>query len=230
MKDDAGHYIPSTPAPPEDPSKMPPKPSREPDWDLDGEDPARDYVRRYVRATRRYGDKIACVITLASKAKGSRRLVEVRDDPSSTCGSASDAVRDVFLVDVGGDRLTRDDPRVGAPLARWPDGSDPEGPAGKIGGVDDLPKWTSPIHDVLTSLALTAIRVELIGRGSYPVITLAGWHGDVRRGASSSALQPAAEKLCAANADAPMTIFGGFDRANALRIRCNPATPRWERF
>jgi hypothetical protein len=230
VKDDAGHYIPSTPPPPEDLSKLPPKASREPDWDLDHDDPARDYVTRYVQATTRYGDQTPCVAVQASKAKGSRRLVEVRDDPTSTCGGASEAVRDVFLVDVAGDRLTRDDPRASPPLKRWPDGSDPEGPPGKTGSVDDVPKWASPIHDALTALKLSAMRVELLGRGSYPVITLAGWYGAVKLRASPDDLKPAAEKLCAGNAALAMTLFGGLDRANALRIRCHPSTARWDRF
>src|SRR4051794_22715787 len=41
---DSGHYKPTTPAPKEDPATLPPTPTRTPDFDLDLDDPSRDYV------------------------------------------------------------------------------------------------------------------------------------------------------------------------------------------
>ena len=91
--------------------------------DLDAEDPARDYVKRYVSATKRYDEKTDCVLIGKSTEKDGKRVVEVKETPK--CGKAN-AVRDVFYVDVAGDRLSLDDPKTRAPLKPWPDGSAPD--------------------------------------------------------------------------------------------------------
>jgi hypothetical protein len=227
-RDDAGNLIPKSNPPPVDPSELPPKPGREPDWDLDANDPARDYVRRYALGTKRYGVPLQCVDIAPSVRTGDRVTVEVRTAPG--CPGAG-TVRDVFVVDVAGDRLSVDDKSKRNPLARWPDGSDPEGPAAKdILNTSDMRKWNGALKDaVFGKMQLVGIRVQMYGRGTYPVITLAGWHGSVNLSATPEDLAPVDESLCKANDGAPLGIIAGIDRANILRIRC-PGPPRWERL
>jgi hypothetical protein len=227
-RDDAGNLIPKSTPPPVDPSELPPKPGREPDWDLDTADPAQDYVRRYALGTKRYGSPIQCVDIGPSFRAADRVTVEVRN--AAGCPGAG-TVRDVFVVDVAGDRLTVDDKSKRDPLARWPDGSDPEGPAAKaVLNTSDLRKWNGALKDtVFGKMQLVVVRVQMYGRGSYPVITLAGWHGAVNMSATPEDLAPFDADLCKANDGAPLGIIAGIDRANILRIRC-PGPPRWERL
>jgi hypothetical protein len=116
-KDDAGHYIPTTPAPPINSADLPPTPSRDPDPDFDPDDPARDYVTRYVKGTNRYGDKTACVVVGKSSDAGApKRLVEVRDNKDDPKCGGSDTLRDAFVVDVGADHMSKKDPPLGDKL------------------------------------------------------------------------------------------------------------------
>jgi hypothetical protein len=62
--------------------------------------------------------------------------------------------------------------------------------------------------------------VQLYGRGSYPVVTLAGWHGPVERNMTPGQLEAPAKALCEANEGQPLGIFGGLDRTSLLRIVC----------
>ena len=112
--------------------------TREPDWDLDPSDPARDYVERYIQATRRYAAERPCVHAQASRVEGGRTLVDTRDSSENGC-KGTGAVRDTFAADVEHDRLDLADPARGAPLADWPDGSNPGGMpgAGSEGGATD---------------------------------------------------------------------------------------------
>jgi hypothetical protein len=223
-RDDAGHLIPRS-SPPPPPPDAPPKPLREPDWDLDSDDAARDYVRRYALGTKRYGDTLDCVDVAPSEGAGDRRRVEVR--VRADCASTS-KLGDVFLVDVAGDRLTVDDKTKRNPLARWPDGSDPEGPAGDVRQLSDLRKWSGPLGDAFHGMMLVPVRVQAYGRGTYPVVTIAGWHGELSPAASAEELQPTAAALCKANGG-PLGIFANIDRSRMLRIRC-PGTARWDRL
>jgi hypothetical protein len=225
-RDDAGHLIPHGKPPPDDPDATPPQPKREPDWDLDSDDAARDYVHRYAIATQRYGETLDCIDVRPSQTFGDKRRVEVR--VSSGCPDVG-ALRDVFLVDVGGDRLTVDDKSLRAPLALWPDGSDAEGPPGKVLEADDLRKPRDNVTAALRQMQLVPIRVQFYGRGSYPVVTLAGWHAAVLPTASEEDLRPTAEALCKATHDMPLAFFGGIDRSRILRIRC-PGGARWDRL
>ncbi len=225
-RDDAGRLLPKSTPPPVDSSMLPPRPSREPDWGLDPDDPARDYVRRYVAGTSRYGGgQLDCLDIAASTDAGDRRRVEVRT--AARCPGAG-TVRDVFLVDVAGDRLSVDDPAKRDPLARWPDGSDPGGPPGPLRDAGDTHAWKGAMKDVIRDEQLVAIRVQALGRGTYPLVTLAGWHGTVKLGAPPETLQPFADKLCRAGG-IPMAFLAGIDRSNILRIRC-PGGARWERL
>ncbi|HEY8041428.1 MAG TPA: hypothetical protein VIF15_16595 [Polyangiaceae bacterium] len=223
-RDDGGHLIPRSSPPPDDPSAQPPKPSRDPDWDLDSDDAARDYVRRYALGTKRYGTALDCVEVAASSPAGDRRSVAVKT--AAGCPGAG-TVRDVFLVDVAGDRMTVDDRSTRDPLARWPDGSDPEGPSEKLSEMVNVQAWRGPVKDQLTALLLVPIRVQTYGRGTYPVVTLAGWHGAVSPGASPSELRSMAESVCRATGGAPMAFLAGIDRSRILRIRC-PGGARWD--
>jgi len=228
LKDpDSGHYIPTTPIPPVAPSLIPPTPKREPDMDLDAEDPARDYVRRYVLGTQRYGDKTKCSVFGKSTPRGGQRAVDVSDDPA--CSGGSTAVRDTFLVDVGGDRLALDGTGH-PPLQLWPDGSNPGAPANPVGEFGDMKKWGTALHTLLDQLQLLAIRVQLYGRGTYPVITLAGWRPQFGKSTEASVLDDDAKKLCAATADAPMSFIAGIDRSTTLRIQCPGGKWRWDAF
>jgi hypothetical protein len=226
-RDDAGNLIPKSGPPPVDPSLLPPKPGREPDWDLDASDAARDYVRRYTLATKRYGASLECIDIRPSTRAGDKVLVEVRT--AAACPGAG-AVRDVFVADVAGDRLGVDDKAKRDALARWPDGSDPEGPAKAVLNTSDMRKWNGSLKDaVFGKLQLVVIRVQMYGRGSYPVITLAGWHGAVNESATPDDLRSLDDDLCRANEGAPLGIIAGIDRAHILRIRC-PGPPRWDRL
>jgi len=226
---DGGHLKPTTPRPSEDPAMLPPKPQREPDFDLDPLDPARDYVTRYVRATKRYGDKTECVAYGASFDKGQWRAVEVKDDPKSSCGGSSDALRDTFLVDVGADKMTLDDPKA-KPLANWPDGSDPRGKPSPIPSQEDWKKFASPLVDELVKSKLTVVRVQLYGRGTYPVLTLAGWRDPMGANASPESLLPLTQKLCQASENKPFSVFAGINRSTILRVRCPSGQARWDKL
>lgn len=224
-RDDAGRLIPKSTPPPDDPRDAVPIPKREPDWDLDPDDPARDYVRVYALATKRYGDSLDCVELGASQPAAAGRQVEVK----STCADAA-AVHDTFVADVAADHLTLAQGSTSVPLARWPDGSDPAGPPTKpVRQASEMNKWKTPLHDALTSRQLVAIRLQAYGRGSYPVITLAGWHGAITPNATPEQLKPLAADLCKANGGLPLALFGGLDRSTTLRIRC-PANVRWEQL
>ena len=211
------------------------KPGRDPDMDLDSNDPASDYVRRYVAMTKRYGDRLDCIDIQPSKPAGDKRSVEVRN--TATCptplppGQAPGAVRDVFLVDVAGDRMSLDDPSKRDPLARWPDGSDPESPpAPKVREIDDTAHWKSTLNDAIRAQMLVPLRLQAYGRGSYPVVSLAGWYGIVQPGASPDTLRPLATALCAANGGLPLGLLTVMDRSRILRIRCGKdgASTRWD--
>ena len=230
-RDDAGNLIPKSTPPPIDSAELPPKPGREPDWDLDSDDPARDYVRRYALGTKRYGDSLACVDIRPSTRAANQRSVEVRTAARCADAGTPGAVRDVFLVDVAGDHLTVDDKSRRDPLARWPDGSDPEGPpAAHVLNTSDLRHWKGPLKDaVFGKQQLVVVRVQMYGRGTYPVITLAGWHGAITPSASAEVLRSFDDDLCRANDGAPMGIFAGIDRSDMLRIRC-PGPPRWDKL
>jgi len=221
------------PVPSDDPRAF--KPGRDPDMDLDANDPASDYVRRYAASTKRYGDRLDCIDIQASKPAGDKRSVEVHN--TATCptplppGQAPGAVRDVFIVDVAADHLSVDDPSKRDALLRWPDGSDPEGPpASKVREIDDTTKWKSPLNDAIRSQLLVPLRVQAYGRGTYPVITLAGWYGVVQPGAAQDTLRPLATALCAGNAGLPLGLLTALDRSKILRIRCGKDGPstRWD--
>jgi hypothetical protein len=223
-RDDAGHLIPRSLPPPDDSGALR-KPNRDPDWALESDDPARDYVRRYVLGTKRYGDTLDCIEIAPSAVAGDRRRVEVKN--AAGCAAAGVA-RDVFLVDVGSDHLYVDDKSKRDPLARWPDGSDPEGPAGPVREMDNLKQWRGPLKETIQRQLLVPIRVQTYGRGTYPVVTIAGWHGDVTPTASPEALHGLASRLCKATGGAPMAFFAGVDRSRLLRIRCPSGDYRWD--
>jgi hypothetical protein len=203
---------------------------RQPDWDLSKDDPARDYARRYAFFTKRYPDGLDCVEFGASEAAKAVRRVTVTTAAACPTGGGPGNVRDVFLVDVAGDHLTVDDKTKRNPLAKWPDGSDPEGPASPtIREVGDMKNWKSPLQDALLKQQLAPLRMQSYGRGTYPVVSIAGWHGAVQLDAPPDALQPLADAVCASNDNMPMAIVAGFDRAHVLRITC-PAATRWDQF
>jgi hypothetical protein len=220
------------PVPTDDPLVF--KPGRDPDMDLDTNDPASDYVRRYVATTKRYGDRLDCIDIQASKPAGDKRSVEVRN--AVTCptplppGQTAGAVRDGFVVDVAGDHLSLDDPSKREPLQKWADGSDPEGPALKVREIIDTTRWKSPLNDAIRSQLLVPLRVQAYGRGTYPVVTLAGWYGVVQPGAAPDTLRPLATALCAANGGLPLGLLTAMDRSKILRIRCPKEGPssRWD--
>ena len=224
-RDDAGHLVPRSSPPPLTPDAAPPKPSREPDWDLDSEDDARDYALRYVRGTERYADERECVELGPSEPQGSRRRVEART--KAGCAGAG-TLRDVFLVAVAEDSIGVED--RSRPLPRWPDGSDPDGPPrSEVKQLDDLRKWRAPLADAFRKLTLVPIRAQLYGRGTYLVVTVAGWHGTLTPEATTDDLQAVAVELCGATGGASMGVFAGVDRSRMLRIRC-PRGARWDRL
>jgi hypothetical protein len=201
--------------------------SREPGWDLDATDPARDYVERYIVATQRYGKEAACVHAQPSKAEGGRTIVEARDSDQNGC-TGTRAVRDTFAVDVAKNRLALADPAVGRPLGDWPDGSGAEtmpGPEPKEG--PSMEAWNTVLRKALKTLDLVPLRVQFYGRGSYPVITVAGWYGVVAPGSAPAQLTDVAKKICVASKQLPLGILASNDRSKVLRVRC-PDAAAWE--
>jgi hypothetical protein len=229
-RDDAGHTIVLPPGMDEAEAGAPAKTSRDPDWDLDSDDAARDYVRRYAFGVRRYGDTLDCIDIGASVAAGDRRRVEAKT--AASCPGAG-TLRDVYLVDVAGDHLFLEGAApsgaAARPLARWPDGSDPEGPPGAIREMEAMQKWKGPLKDALNAQLLVPIRLQTYGRGTYPVVTLAGWHGAINPSGPPDALRALAAAVCKANQGLPMGLFAGLDRSLLLRIRC-PGSFRWEKL
>jgi hypothetical protein len=212
--------------PPVDSTAVLPKPTREPDWDLSADDPARDYARRYAYFTKRYTDGFACAEFGASQPAGNQKRVEVKT--AANCPGAG-ATRDVFLVDVAGDHLSVDDKSKRDPLALWPDGSDPEGPpALPIREIDRMQDWKSPLQDAVKKNLLVAVRVQSYGRGTYPLISLAGWHDAVQLDAPADALRPFTDALCSANGNMPLGVLSAMDRTRILRVRC--PSIRWDKL
>jgi hypothetical protein len=205
---------------------MLPVASRDPDWGLDPADPAKDYVQRYLKATKRYGAKSSCVVTKPSIFADNRSVVETRNDGTGACGAA-DELRDRFFVSVATDRMSLD-PSVHAPkLQSWPDGSDPEAAAARVMDLQDLRTWKSGLREAFHKLELAPLRVQLYGRGTYPVISIAGWHGPVLRTMSPAELEAPAKALCEANEGDPLGVFASMDRATLLRIMC-PGSARFD--
>lgn len=202
-----------------------PTAGHEPDWGLDPADPARDYVGRYVRATKRYGNT-PCVTIGPSKFAGDKSIVETRNDASGACGKL-DELRDRFFVTTSPDRLSLDESLHGPKLQAWPDGSDPAGPARKPADIQDLHTWKTVLRDTFHQLELAPLRVQLYGRGTYPIISIAGWHGAVQRTMTPGELDVPSKRLCAANDGEPLGIFAGVDRSTLLRIMC-PSGARFE--
>lgn len=200
---------------------------REIDWDLDKDDPAFDYVERYVESTRRYGLERNCVHAQPSRVENGRTLVDTRDSSDGNC-KGTNAVRDTFAVFVDQDRLELADPTRGAPLGDWPDGSSPTGmptPAPKEGPPID--QWVSPLPKAFEALQLVPLRVQFYGRGSYPVISIAAWHGPMTLASSPAQLAQDARKICEASAGFPLGVIATMDRSTVLRIRC-PESTRWD--
>jgi hypothetical protein len=200
------------------------------DWTFDAEDPARDYVGRYLRASLRYGRDTACVLLGKSTFRNGEAVVEVRNPADNTCG-APGALRDTFVADVATDRIKLDDRSHQAPLRPWPDGSAPDGPANEVADVQNLVKWRSPLHDAIKKQQLWPLRIQLFGRGTYPVVSIAGWHGTFDPKGDVEALKSAAHDLCAANDQSPLGFVSGQGGTveQMLRIDC-PANPHWERL
>jgi len=208
-------------------ANVPPQPSSQPTWALDPADPAHEYVARYLRATFRYGPQTGCVVVGPSQFKDGNTTVEVTNGPTGSCGPAN-VSRETFLVNVSSDRLSVTAPPDHDALKKWPDGSDPEGPAGPP--VEKDPRsWKSPLHDAIIGLNLVPVRLQFYGRGTYPIVTIAGWHDQVTREATPDTLSSIARKLCAVNENQGFAIFAGIDRANMLRIDC-PDRFRWDRL
>ena len=196
---------------------------RTPDVDYDAKDPAQDYVGRYVRATNRYGDDATCARLDPSKPKDGKRVVAVRGRAS--CGSADP--HDTFVVDLAADRLALADGSNGGPLAAWPDGSAPGAEARPIQTLATARDWASPVADTLSELGLTPSRIELHGRGTYRIVSLAGWTEPVAKDASRESQHAVAKKLCAANGES-LALFGGGAPHELARIRCPNGDTEWE--
>jgi hypothetical protein len=229
-RDEKGNLVPRRPPPPLTDAEVFPVGKREPDWDLDPADPARSYVELYVQSTSRYGADTPCVHAAASKVEGGKTLVETRDgagDDTHKC-KGTNAVRDTFAVELDKDHLALADATRGKPLANWPDGSDPAGQPAPSPIEADLS--TSPLREKLRAMQLVPLRLQRYGRGSYDVVSIAGWHADVAREASDATLDDAARRICAVTNGRPIGIFAGMDRETILRIRCNPNHGKFEKL
>jgi hypothetical protein len=203
-------------------------PPGDPDWRFDPEDPAKDYVGRYLRATLRYGADTACVLLSRSTIKNGESVVEVRNPADGSCGHPAE-LRDTFVANVAADRMRIEDAAHRPPLRPWPDGSAPDSAPSMVASVSEMHTWKNPLHDVVKKQQLYPVRVQLYGRGTYPVITIAGWHAAFDPAGDVTALQPAAKMLCDATRGAPMAFLAELDRHTLLRVEC-PGRARWEKL
>lgn len=201
-------------------------PARPPDWTFDPDDPAKDYVGRYLRATMRYGADTSCVVLAKSSFRNGESVVEVRNPADGSCGKPGE-LRDAFLANASIDRMRLDDAAHHPALKPWPDGSMPDAAPGPIVSIEDLHGWKTPLREAVKQQQLYPLRVQLYGRGTYPVITLAGWHALFDPKGELPALKPAAQALCTASQGTPMGFLAGIDPTLLLRIDC-PDRPRWE--
>ena len=215
--------------PPIDQDAVAPIAHREPDWDLDKTDPARDYVRRYIWGTSRYGAMSPCVDAQPSFPADGKTEVHVVDAVPPRCGPTG--VEETFAVDVSADRLELVKQQVDRPkLKKWLDGSDPYGPPKTpVPEFTDPGKWTALTGQALKKERLVPIRIQMYGRGTYPFVTLAGWPEWFPRNMDQATRDAFAVKLCSGSQNMPLGIIAGLDRSNVLRIRCG-ATPTgvWE--
>src|SRR5262249_18050053 len=150
---------------------------------------------------------------------------EVRDTPS--CGGAS-AVRDVFYVDVPGDRLTVDDPATRAPLAPWPDTSRPDQAAAPVTSLNSIREWRTPVSELLEKWQLSPVTVQIYGRGTYVVVSLTGWRKPIAHEASNDELRLAGQKLCIANQGKNFALKTAAVGGVWLRFKCPEGTYRWD--
>src|SRR5207248_805410 len=133
---------------------------------------AEDYVRRYVRFTNRYGSKAGCI---EARTLSGTELVDVAARSRGGDGCPKEGtILDVFEVNVTADRMSLVDPDTHAPLKKWADGSDPEGPPG-AGLEEDVNGWRGPVKDALAAARALPIRVQHYGRGTFLVVTIAAW-------------------------------------------------------
>jgi hypothetical protein len=201
---------------------------REPEWTFNPDDPAKDYVGRYIKATVRYGPETACILLSPSTFKNGDSVVEVRNPADGSCGKPAE-LRDRFIANVSTDRLRIDDPEHHAALKAWPDGSTPGTAAAPVAAVPDLHKWKTPLHDAVKAQQLYPLRVQLYGRGTYPVVTLAGWHALFDPKGDLAALKGPAQELCTATNGLPVGFFAEPNRTMLLRVDC-PDNPHWEKL
>jgi hypothetical protein len=202
--------------------------TREPEWTFNPDDPAKDYVGRYIKATVRYGEENSCILLSPSTFKNGDSIVEVRNPADGSCGKPAE-LRDRFIANVSTDRLRIDDPDHHPALKAWPDGSMPDAAAGLVVTVPDLHKWRTPLHEEIKKQQLYPLRVQLYGRGTYPVVTLAGWHALFDPKGDLAALKAPAQELCAATNGLPMGFFAEPNRTMLLRVDC-PDNPHWEKL
>jgi hypothetical protein len=215
--------------PPVDPGDIVPVAKRDPDWDLDKQDPARDYVRRYVWGVARYGEMSRCVDAQPSEPANGKTVVHVADAVPPRCPPTG--VDETFAVDVAADRLELVHQQVDRPkLAPWLDRSDPYAPPkSPVPEFADPNKWNTPTGKALKEARLVPIRIQMYGRGTYPFVMLAGWPDWFPRTIDQATRDSFAAKLCAGSQGMPLAIAAGLDRSNVLRVRCG-ATPTavWE--
>jgi hypothetical protein len=104
--------------------------------------------------------------------------------------------------------------------------------------LDDGTAWKSKLRDAIVAAKLTPIRAQLYGRGTYAVITVAGWYAPIKDQGPTDPIAPVAESLCAANGNLPLGLFAAFNRRDILRIHCKGTGPTpndhayatWESF
>jgi hypothetical protein len=215
--------------PPLDPDAMAPIAKREPDWDLDKRDPARDYVRRYIWGVARYGDMSRCVDAQPSTPANGKAEVHVADAVPPRCPPTG--VDETFAVDVPGDRLELVRKQVDrSKLRPWLDGSDPGAPAKTpVPEFANPNKWNTPTGQAMKEARLVPIRIQMYGRGTYPFVMLAGWPAWFPRTIDQASRDAFAAKICAGSQGMPLAIGAGLDRSNVLRVRCGDApTAVWD--
>jgi hypothetical protein len=79
-------------------------------------------------------------------------------------------------------------------------------------------------------MQLTVVGVQIYGRGTYPVITLAGWRAPLAANAKPEDIQPSTAKMCSANGNRPFSFLANINMSTTLRVRCPSGEARWDKF
>src|SRR5438093_761061 len=152
---------------------------------------------------------ILAMICAAGACKGSGDAKTdggVTATPAATSSVASVPSSPPHLVRDKDGRLVPTRPRPDDDPALMPPtpGGDPGGPVAAPVEADAPP---AKLKDALFAAKLTPVRTQLYGRGSYVVITLAGWRPPLTPSAAPASMSELVRATCAASDGLPFGLF-----------------------